>query len=595
MHADHMKLLNWAQALDQAKDPPGAAEAYRAFLKLEPLRIDAWSDYVGQLMALGQFKEAQKACENVLTIDPKNPSLRINLGAALLRQDRPVEAEVQFRSVLEVEPHRIDAQLFLAEWLLNKRDLVGVQKVLDRANQPGAMVGRYAELQLSHVHLWALFGSALLEARKYIEAEVACNTVLQLDPGNLLASSNLGFIWMAQGHFEKATELYRQLVNDHPHYAEIRLLLITCLARSAEIGLVKQEIAKVIKQEPTSFLVHKLVARTYSIHGCWNDYRAEIDRYLKVDPSLPYLDFERSLVDLLFGDMPQGWERYEARLDASKELGQEERVFAQPAWTGDYFSGKTFLLWAEQGLGDALMFVRYLPRVKALGGRVILETWPAVLGVIATCQGADLVIPRGAPLPAFDLQASLLSLPWIFGTELGSIPAEIPYLNVPREIPNRQRLLTYLALAENCTRIGLVWAGNPLHVKDEERSLRAAILAPLAVIPGVAWFGLQLDNQELPPVPNFISLAPYLKTFSDKAYALSGMDLLITVDTAVAHLAGAMGIPTFLLLPFQPDFRWLLGREDSPWYPSMRLYRQPAYGDWGTAIQQVVVDLSTNS
>ena len=326
--------------------------------------------------------------------------------------------------------------------------------------------------------------------------------------------------------------------------------------------------------------------------GLWAEFKAEIARFWKVDPGSAYLDFEQSLMDLLFGNMPQGWERYEARLQVAEELRLKEWTFSQSAWQGEPFVGKTLLLWAEQGLGDALMFIRYLPLVKALGGRVLLETWPALIEVSETCQGADLVIPMGAPRPPFDLQASLLSLPWLFRTDLASIPADVPYLDVPDEIPSRAALLERLALAQGDTRIGLVWAGSPGHVRDVERSIPVSTLAPLADLAGVAWFSFQLGRQELPPLPNLVSLAPFLKNFSDTAYALSGMDLLITVDTAVAHLAGAMGIPTLLLLPFQPDFRWLLERDDSPWYPSLRLYRQPAYGDWASVLRQVVTDLT---
>ena len=147
-------------------------------------------------------------------------------------------------------------------------------------------------------------------------------------------------------------------------------------------------------------------------------------------------------------------------------------------------------------------------------------------------------------------------------------------------------------LALDHTRIGLVWGGNPAHARDAERSLPVRSLAPLEAIPGVAWFSFQVDRREVPTLPNLVSLAPFLTDFSDTAYALSGMDLLITVDTAVAHLAGAMGIPTLLLLAFQPDFRWLLDRDDSPWYPTLRLYRQPSYGDWESVIRQIIADLT---
>jgi hypothetical protein len=372
-------------------------------------------------------------------------------------------------------------------------------------------------------------------------------------------------------------------------------LLITCLTRKGDLGLADQEIAAVIQQEPTNFIVHKSVMGSYYSLGRWAEYRAEIERFRTVDPTSAHLEFEQSFVDLLFGDMLLGWERYEARFKVPKEWRLKPQTFAQPAWNGESFAGKTLLLWAEQGFGDTLMFIRYLPLVKALGGRVILETQPALVDVAATCKGVDAVYPQKSSLPPFDLQASLLSLPWLFRTELSSVPAEIPYLDVPAEVLHRQALLALLAPAQESTRIGLVWAGSPGHVRDDERSLPAMSLAPLAELPGVAWFSFQLGRQGVPPLPNLVSLAPLLKDFSDTAYALSGMDLVITVDTSVAHLAGALGIPTLLLLAFQPDFRWMLERDDSPWYPTLRLYRQPTYGDWGSVIQRVVKDLTRDA
>jgi tetratricopeptide (TPR) repeat protein len=594
MNPNHLKLLKKAQALDLSGKALEASVAYRAFLDREPKHSDAWVDYAGQLLKLDRPEEAQNACDAALAINPNQLAARINLGVILMRRDRLDDAENQLRAVLKVDPRRMDAQLFLAECLLKKRDLDGVRNVLDAAIQPGAMKARYSGLRLHHAELWSMFGFALMKVQKSREAEEACRKALQIDPRNFGARANLASIWMSQGQLEDAERLFQRLVADHPRDVEARLLWITCLTRKGDLGIADQEIAKVIQQEPTSFLVHTSIAGAHYSLGRWAEYKAEFERFHNLDPASASAEYEQSFVDLLFGDMPQGWERYEARLRVSKEL-RPQRTFAQPLWNGEPFAGKTLLIWAEQGFGDTLMFVRYLPLVKARGGRVILETQGALLDVVATCEGADVVIPMGAPLPPFELQASLMSLPWVFRTELSSIPAEVPYLDVPEEIPHRQALVENLALAQECTRIGLVWAGSSTHKRDDERSLPATSLAPLAALPGVAWFSFQLGRREAPPLPNLISLAPLLKNFSDTAYALSGMDLLITVDTAVAHLAGALGIPTLLLLPFQPDFRWLLERDDSPWYPTMHLYRQPAYGDWESVIRQVVTDLSKES
>ena len=585
------KLLKRAQGLDLAGKAEEASVAYRTFLDQEPKNADAWADYAGQLIKLGRLDEARRASETALGLDPHQLSARINLGIALMRQDRLAESEKQLRTVLERDPRRMDAQLFLAECLLNKHDLDNARKALEGAAWVEASP-RFSPMKALCAELWAILGLALLEVQKFNEADAACNDSLRLDPHNLRAVANLGSIQMAQGHLDEAERMFRRLMAEHPGDENARLLLITSLGRKGEHDLVDREIEAVLRQEPTSFIVHKSVMGTYYSHGRWPEYLAEIERYRKVEPNLAYLDYEQSFADLLFGDMRQGWQRFEARLNISKMLRLSQRTFAQPAWQGEPFAGQTILLWAEQGFGDTLMFLRYVPMVKALGGRVIVEAQSGLLDVAGTCAGADIVIPKGAPWIPFDLQASLMSLPAILQTDLDSIPAEIPYLGIPEVVPHRTEILEILALAQESTRIGLVWAGNPGHGRDVERSLPAALLAPLASLAGVAWVSFQLGRCEIPPLPGLVSLAPLLEDFSDTACALSGMDLVITVDTSVAHLAGAMGIPTLLLLSFQPDYRWMLERSDSPWYPTLRLYRQPTYGDWASVIAQVLSDLS---
>jgi Flp pilus assembly protein TadD len=594
LNPNHLELLKKAQALDLAGQAEKASAAYREFLVQEPKHAIAWADHAGQLLKLGHLEEARQACAAALAIDPRQAAALINLGCVLMRQAQLREAEAQFRVVLGQEPGRMDAKLLLAECLLNRRDLPNAKLVLDETRRPGAMGGRYAVLRARQAQLWAVLGSALFEQEQFEEAEAACQAALQLDPGNVSAQSNLGALRMVQGRLEDAETRFRRLLADHPGDESIRLRLISCLSRMGHLTLADQEIRTVLQQEPSDLVVHSGVMATYYDLGRWPEFRAEIERFRKADPASDYPDWEQSGLDLLFGDMAQGWARYEVRLKLPKEWWPQ-RSFTQPAWDGGPFAGKTLLLWPEQGLGDFLMFIRYLPLVKELGGRVILQVPRTLMDLAATCSGADLSVPFGAPLPPFDLQASLLSLPWLFRTELASIPAEVPYLDVPDQVPHRRALLDCLNQAKGSTRIGLVWAGNPVNSRNLERSLPPAALAPLAALSDAAWFSFQVGREAAPPLPNLTPLAPLLGNFSDTAYALSGMDLVITVDTAVAHLAGALGIPTLLLLAFQADFRWLRERDDSPWYPSMRLYRQPAYGDWASVLRQVVADLTQES
>ncbi|MBP1625998.1 MAG: glycosyl transferase family 9 [Holophagaceae bacterium] len=442
---------------------------------------------------------------------------------------------------------------------------------------------------------WSDVSGLLLVMGRLDEAQEACEKALRLDPGCLSARVNAGCIQMRCGDWESAEGHLRQALTVDGRRTDARLALAQCLIRTRDPKAAEQEVARVIQFEPANVTAHQILGGIFYSMGRWADFQAEIERYRKLDSGSPYLVFEQGFLDLLFGEMPRGWEGHEARLQVPGLVGPV-RHFSQPTWRGEPFPGKTLLLHYEQGLGDTLMFVRYAAQVKALGGRVVLEAQPCLADLVATCPGVDEVVSHGAPLPPFDLQVSLLSLPWVFRTDLDTIPCEVPYLDLPAEVPHRKVFAELLALAQSHgkSRIGLVWAGSPEHKRDEERSLPPAALGPLAALQGVAWFSFQLGRSEMPPLPDLISLAPLLSDFSATAYALSGMELVITVDTALAHLAGAMGIPTLLLLPYQPDWRWMLEREDSPWYPSMRIYRQPSPGDWGSVIQQVLTDLSTD-
>jgi hypothetical protein len=314
-------------------------------------------------------------------------------------------------------------------------------------------------------------------------------------------------------------------------------------------------------------------------------------RLLRGEASDPKAVWDQSYASLVKGDMPLGWDQYEARLQVPG-LITPQRHFTHPRWDGKPFPGKTLLLHYEQGLGDTLMFVRYAPLVKAMGGHVLLAAQAPLSDLVATCVGIDAVIPKGTPPPPFDFHMPLLSLPWVFRTDLGSIPADVPYLRVPAKVAHRLEIEHLLARSEGLIRVGLAWKGSESHPRDLERSIPPATLAPLATLPQAAMYGFQREAGLESPFAGIHDLGPLLSDFSDTAFALSAMDLLITVDTAIAHLAGALGVPVLLLTTCVPDWRWMLGREDSPWYPTMRIYRQPAPGDWNSVVQKVLTYLT---
>lgn len=301
-------------------------------------------------------------------------------------------------------------------------------------------------------------------------------------------------------------------------------------------------------------------------------------------------EYGRSDASLLLGLMPLGWDQRDLfySIPGFEQHQDPPRSFTCAKWTGEDFGGKTLLLTWDWGFGDVLQFVRYAPQVKARGGRVVLLAQSQLANVVATCAGIDVVVSEGDPLPVFDLHLPTSSLPQVFRTELRTIPNVVPYLRVPPHVPNRDTLSQALGRANGQIRIGCAWAGNPRHFRNHERSIPPGEFSGLDRIPDVAWFAFQHGMGSEVPFPGVTPLAPHLSTFSDTAFALSQMDLVISVDTSLVHLAGALGVPCWTLLTHCPDWRWLLTRTDSPWYPSLRLFRQARPGDWAPVIAEVV-------
>ena len=436
----------------------------------------------------------------------------------------------------------------------------------------------------------------LHDSRKLEPALSMYRRYLQLEPGHVEAWVCLGGLLIECGQPEEARAALVKALDLAPQRIETRLILARFYTECDQFKEAENLLQPALRQNADNQKLHELLRFIYQKQQKWDQLHAEFVRSLDLHPSKA-TGWEKACLNLLFGNMPAAWDEYELRWSAPGiDLRPPSHVLPQPRWQGESFVGKTLLLRWEQGFGDILMFARYAPLVKARGGRVLLEVLPPLAALLATCPGIDEVVRDGDPLPPFDLQLPLLSLPRIFRTDLASIPAEIPYLSVPDQVPHREGIDRILAATKGLTRIGLVWAGSPKHPRDSERSIPAALLGPFEAIPGVAWHSFHMESGTEHPFPGIIPMGPVVcGDFADTAHALVAMDLLITVDTATAHLAGALGLPTLLLITAHPDWRWLMGRDDSPWYPTMRLYRQPKAGDWPSVIQRVVTDLTAES
>jgi len=302
---------------------------------------------------------------------------------------------------------------------------------------------------------------------------------------------------------------------------------------------------------------------------------------------------------LLEGDFSDGWRGYESRW---QQPGFVLPSYRQPRWDGSNLTGKTILLWAEQGLGDTIHFVRYAPLVKQRGGRVIVACQSALLRLLDGCEGIDALVAKEAPPPDFDVYSPLLSLPGILGTTLETAPADVPYLPADTTLVEhwRQQLETAIRSPGSGPIVGIAWQGNPTYRKDRQRSIPLECFEPLCRVPGIHLVNLQKGPgaeqigavaRDWPLIDFGAKLDETSGPFRDTAAIMQSLDLVVTSDSAIAHLAGALAVPVWVAIPWMPDFRWLLDREDSPWYPTMRLFRQTTEGSWGDVFERIGAEL----
>jgi hypothetical protein len=404
----------------------------------------------------------------------------------------------------------------------------------------------------AHYHL----GMALCIGGRFYEAVQSISAGLRLDPHNASAHNFLGIAWARLGQSERSIECFEQALRLNANYGE------------AYSNLAIAQVEKGTFAEAEKAFQHAMRCAPGNRLTVWN----------------------HSLLRLLLGDLSGGWPGYEQRW---AEPGKVPRAFPQPRWRGEPLAGKTILVYAEQGFGDTLQFVRYLPLLQALGARVILECQAELTELLARVPGCNQVLAAGQPLSPFDFQIPLLSLPGVMGTTLANIPAGVPYLRAEPERVAAWRQ----AIPARPLRIGISWQGNPTFRGDRTRSIPLRHFEKLAQVPGVRLVSLQKGpgREQLPafaaryPIDD---LADRLTTFGETAAAMMNLDLIVSSCTALPHLAGALGRPVWTMLQFVPDWRWHLQRADSPWYPTMRLFRQRKPGDWDDVFERAAAALA---
>lgn len=586
-------------------DLAAAEPLYRRLLGETPRHAEALYLLGTLLIQTRRYAEAATLLERALAAGTtKVMGTWNNLGIALREQGQPGAAIAGYDQALAIDPDYVEA--------LNNRGVALYD--LKRAEEAKTCYRRVLELQPDYVQAMNNL-SLILRDEKYLdEAHTYLERALAIDPDYVEGLNNLGLIWQARRDFEKALPWHERAVALRPDDPEaINNLGVNHmnLMQSAE-AIACFERALALK--PAYAEAMNNIGSVYMEQDRPEEAMIHYERALALRQNYAAAHWNKGIAQLIMGDFENGWRGYEWRFEEDKA---QKRMFATPyrtdvpTWEGESLVGKTLWVRCEQGAGDMFQYARFLPALKDRGARVIFECPGGLHPVLQDCAGIDQLIgevPADAPPPAgCDLQIYAMSLTHRLGVTPDNLPRE-PYIAAD---PDRcaqwrqhlDRIQTDAHLPFDNLKVGIVWAGNPTHFNDHNRSASLADFAPLASVPGVTLFSLQKGHAalqaETPPEGMvLVNLGRALQNFADTLAVIAHLDLVIAVDTSVVHLAGAMGCPVWTLLPFHPDWRWMLDRADSPWYPSMRLVRQPTPRDWASVMAQVrqaLTDLVANS
>nr|WP_080435641.1 tetratricopeptide repeat protein [Burkholderia ubonensis] len=560
--------------------PADALISIERALRTDPNDPAAHAERGHALRALGRRDEALHAYQLAMVVRGRTPDLLYACGVVLTELGRPADALACVDEGLARTPD--DVQLLFASCvaldLLHARD-----ELLKRCD-------RLLALNRGHAGAWVGRGNALLGLERYADAAHAYGEALSRRPDDIDALRNRAAALRALGAFDDALVHYDRALattGPRPELLYQRALTLQQLGRYDD-ALAGHVAAAGAPADAAQALFTRAVARQQL--GEHDAALADFVRACERDPHHGAARRAEAFCRLLMGDFDTGWRQHEARWQAA-DVMLHRRHADRPMWHGDAsIAGRTVLLHAEQGYGDTLQFCRYASLVHDRGATVLVEA-PAALGeLLATLRGVSRVVTEGQPTPAFDLHCPLMSLPYAFRTMLDTVPADVPYLHTDaRRRAAWAGRLDALAPPRRL-RVGLAWSGNPRHANDENRSLPFAGLAPLLAL-DATFVSLQpqvraRDAQAF-AASGVVSFDDALTDFAETAALVDALDLVISVDTSVAHLAGALGRPVWVLLPRVPDWRWLLERDDSPWYPSATLFRQARPGDWPSVVARV--------
>jgi FkbM family methyltransferase len=615
---DNPEFHNNLGVVRRRQGQPAEAEAhFRTALRLRPGFPDALNNLGQILQAQGRLDEAAAHLRNSLATQPNSAEAWNELAMTLARQGQPGEAVAAFNRAVQLQPRYAEAHYNLAcvlgtqgrfeDAVAHYRQATACRPNFAEAyhNCGNALrhLGRPAEALTCYQHALQqrphsaqqhhALASVLAELGQNAAALAAYRQALALNADFAECHYSLGRLLKTLAQPEDAAASFRQALRCKPDYAAAHNSLggvLDDLGRQAEALACFSE---ALRLQPDLAEAHNNLGILLADQGSYAEALASFDQAVRLQPDNADAHTNRALLWLVQGDFARGWPEYAWRW---RRPSMPARSFLWPRWDGTPLAGKLIYLYGEQGLGDTVQFLRYATVVQRRGGRVVVECQPALARLAATCPGVERVVAAGTPPPVVVVQAALLDLPALLGTTAESVPAEVPYLTPDPDLVEhwRRRLAD-----EGGIKIGIAWQGSRTYRADRWRSIPLAEFAPLAAVPGVRLFSLQkgAGTEQLAGVGFPVTdLGPGLDEaagpFQDTAAILKNLDLVITCDSVLGHLAGALGVRVWVALPAVPDWRWMLDRDDSPWYPTVRLFRQTTLGDWGPVFRRMAAELA---
>lgn len=571
--------LNRALSLLQHGQP---AAAKPILLKVRQAFPDSPQLYFALGLACAALLQNEAALEHfakAIELAPAFAAAYINQGVLLKKMGQPAKAIACYNQAMALQP--------ASAAVLNNRG--SAYLMLHQVDEAISDFKQALELEPGYADAYCNLGNAFTELNRFEAARLALQQALALDPSMADAHLALGNALDGLQRFDEAVASFDAAIQLNPRYAAAFCNKGNALRTLARYDEALACYERALKLQPADVAAMRGKANTLVGLQRYPEALAQFDRALALEADQALTRFDKGLLLLLLGDYASGWALYEARKQHEKlaRYTCNLRQFDWPEWQGEReLTGKTLLLHQEQGLGDTLQMLRYVPLLAELGAKVVLLVSAPLQRMAASVQGASMVVTRVEALPAVDLHCPFMSLPYRFQTTLATVPASVPYLVVPSDV--HEAWAARLPATAH-PRIGVVWSGSRQHRNDHNRSIDWPTFAGLFTLPA-EFHSLQKDYREdeaMRAVAGVQDHAECLQDFADTAGLIAQLDAVITVDSSVAHLAAALGKPTWILLPANPDFRWGLESEQTPWYPTVRLFRQPAAGDWSVVLQAV--------